>query len=161
MCSIITGRTYKHGTKVSFSFSSWPHAPVNMAESMEEVNVGGGKCSKWHVCCAVLCYISYTKFRKPFEFFETSIASLDPETVQLPAFSILSAMFTGVCGPPEKLSLALVPCSNVLCMIVKLANTFKCRTSLIAGDSCTYMFIYFSQLIVFIGKVHSNWNFLG
>ena len=32
---------------------------------------------------------------------------LDPETVQLPAFSILSAMFTGACGPPEELSLAL------------------------------------------------------
>ena len=30
-------------------------------------------------------------------------------------------MFAGVCGPPEKLSLALVPRSYVLRMIVKLA----------------------------------------
>ena len=32
-------------------------------------------------------------------------------------------MFTGVCGPPEKLSLALVPRSYVLRMSVKLAYT--------------------------------------
>ena len=60
-------------------------------------------------------------FRKSLEFFETSIASLDPEIVELPAFCILSAMFTGACGPPERLSLALVPRSYVLRMIVKLA----------------------------------------
>ena len=33
----------------------------------------------------------------------------------------IHAMFAGVCGPPEKLSLALVPHSYVLRMIVKLA----------------------------------------
>ena len=38
------------------------------------------------------------------------------------AFSILSAIFTGACGPPEKLSLALVPCSNVLRMTVARWN---------------------------------------
>ena len=51
--------------------------------------------------CAIFCTPS---LRKSLTFFETSITSLDPETVQLPAFSILSTMFTGVCGPPEKLS---------------------------------------------------------
>ena len=35
--------------------------------------------------------------------------------------SMPSAMFTGACGPPEKLSLALVRCSHVLHVIVKLA----------------------------------------
>ena len=35
--------------------------------------------------------------------------------------SILSAMFTGACGPPEKLSLAYMPCSYILRMIVKFA----------------------------------------
>ena len=54
-------------------------------------------------------------------FVNPSIASLEPETVQLPAFYILSAMFTGACNPPEKLSLALVQPSNVLRMILKLA----------------------------------------
>ena len=47
------------------------------------------------------------------------LASAHLETVQLPAFSMLFAMFTEVCGPPEKLSLTRVACSNVLCMIVK------------------------------------------
>ena len=37
-------------------------------------------------------------------------------------------MFTGACDPPEKLSLALVPPSNVLRMIVKLAYSRNCRT---------------------------------
>ena len=34
-------RTYEHVTKARLSFSGGPHAPVNMADSMEEVNVGG------------------------------------------------------------------------------------------------------------------------
>ena len=42
--------------------------------------------------------------------------------------SILSAMFTGACDPPEKLSLALVPRSYVLRMIVKLAFPLKWST---------------------------------
>ena len=58
---------------------------------------------------------------KSLKFFSTYIASLDPETVQLPAFSILSAMLTEACGPPEKLSLVLVERSYVLRMTVKLA----------------------------------------
>ena len=62
-------------------------------------------------------YISYAKFSQFLE----ALWDLDPETVQLPSFSILSAMFTGACGPPDKLSLALVPRSNVLRMIMKLA----------------------------------------
>ena len=57
-------RTFKRYAKARLSFSGEPHAPVNMADSMEEVNVGGKKDGKWHVCCAVLRYISYAKFRK-------------------------------------------------------------------------------------------------
>ena len=34
-------RTYEHGTKARLSFSGGPHAPVNMADSMEEVNFYG------------------------------------------------------------------------------------------------------------------------
>ena len=34
-------RTYEHGTKARLSFSGEPHAPVNIADSMEEVNVAG------------------------------------------------------------------------------------------------------------------------
>ena len=107
-------RTFERGTNARLSFSGGPHASVNMVDSMEEVNEGGEKCRKWRICCAVLRYISYAKSLK-------YIASLDPETVQLPTFSILSVMFTGACGRPEKISLALVPYSNVLHMIVKLA----------------------------------------
>ena len=57
--------------------------------------------------CTMLYFICQV-FYKSLKFFGNSIASLDPETVQLPAFSILSAMLTEACGPPEKLSLALV-----------------------------------------------------
>ena len=49
--------------------------------------------------------------------------------VPFPAFfsqaftsSIVSAIFTGACGPPEKLSLTLVLCSCVVHMIVKVAH---------------------------------------
>ena len=71
--------------------------------------------------CTVLYFVCQV-FYKFFKLFRTSMASLDPETVQLLTFYILSAMFTGMGGPAERLSLALVPCSNVLSMIVKLAN---------------------------------------
>ena len=66
----------------------------------------------------LLHYIT-PSFRKSLKFFGTSIASLDPETVQLPAFSILSAMFTGASGPPEQLSLASAQQSSVLRMMWK------------------------------------------
>ena len=101
-------RTYEHGTKARLNFSGEPHAPVNMADSREKVNEDG---SKWHsrnVCSAVLRYISYATFRKSLKFFGTSIVSLDPKAVELPAFI-------------RHLSLALVPRSNVLRMNVKLA----------------------------------------
>ena len=39
-------RTYERDTKARLSFCGGPHAPVNMADSVEEVNVGGGKTRK-------------------------------------------------------------------------------------------------------------------
>ena len=42
------------------------------------------------------CISRSKSFRKSLKFFGTFIASLDPETVELPAFFIISAMFTGV-----------------------------------------------------------------
>ena len=80
-------------------------------------NVGNGTFA---ALLTALYYFCKSSFHKSLKFFWPSITSLDPEAVQLPAFSILSAMITGVCGPPEKLSLALVPRSIVWHMIVKL-----------------------------------------
>ena len=86
------------------------------------MNVGGKKNAGNRTFAALYFAIFRTpRFRNSLKFFGTSIASLDPETVQILAFSILSAMFTGACGPPEKLSVALVPRSYVLRMTVKLA----------------------------------------
>ena len=95
-------QNYKCGIKVRISFSGRHQAPVNMIDSMEGVR---------HGCCSILLQI--------LEVLQ-DIISLDPETVQLSAFYIPSAVFTGACGPPEKLSLTLVPCSNVLHMIAEL-----------------------------------------
>ena len=114
-------RTYEYDTKARLSFSGGPHTPVNMAEEVnfvEKNHAGNGILGK---LAALYCVIFRTpSFRKSLKFFGTFIASVDPETVQLPAFSILYAMFTGACGSPEKLSLALVSRLYVLCMIVKL-----------------------------------------
>ena len=67
------------------------HAPVNMADSMKEVNVVGNKNLAGYVTFAALyCAIFRTSsFRKSLKFFGTSIPSLDPETVELPALSII------------------------------------------------------------------------
>ena len=88
---------------------------------MEEVNAGGKNTGNGTFAVLYSAIFRTPSYRKSLKFFGTDIASLYPETVQLPAFSILSAMFTGACGPPEKLSLALVSRANVLRMIVKLA----------------------------------------
>ena len=82
-------RTYECDTKARISFSGGPYnAPVNMADSMEEVNV---RCRKCYIICAVLqCYISYAKFSEIVEVLQNFHRHSDPETVQLPAFSILS-----------------------------------------------------------------------
>ena len=72
---------------------------------MKEVNVGGRKNAGNGRFAALYCTIFRApSYRKSLKFFGTYIASLDPETDQLPAFSTLSAMFTESCGPPEKLS---------------------------------------------------------
>ena len=115
-------RTFERCTKARLSFSGGPHAPVNMADSMEEMNEGGEKRRKWHsrnVRSTVLHYISYATFSQVLEVlrdFHRLFGSRNSPTT-----GILSAMFTGACGTPEKISLALVPHSNVLRMIVKLA----------------------------------------
>ena len=78
------------------------------SEYWRERNAGNGTFVVLY--CAIFHKLN---FHKSLKFFGTSIASLDPETVELPAFSILSAMFTGACDPPEKLSLTLVQRLNV------------------------------------------------
>ena len=59
-----------------------------------------------HLLCYT-CVFCTPSFLEPLKFFRTSIASLEPETVQLPAFYILFTMFTGVYGWPEKLKALL------------------------------------------------------
>ena len=64
----IMRRTFKRGTKARLSLSGGPHAPANIASSMEEVNVGGKiKRRKCHVCYAALCCILYAKFSQILE----------------------------------------------------------------------------------------------
>ena len=71
---------------------------------MEEVNVGEKKHTVGNGMFAALYYATFCmpSFRQSFKFFRTSIVSLDPETVQLRAFSILSAMFTGARLAPRE-----------------------------------------------------------
>ena len=58
-----------------------------MADSLEEVNVGGKNAGNG-TFAALYCAIFRTpSFGKSLKFFGTSSASLNPETVQLPAFS--------------------------------------------------------------------------
>ena len=66
-----------------------------------------------------------------------------------PTSSILSAMFTGVCSTPEKLSLALVLRSYVLCMIVKLTYCVEKR-----GTSLKH-FLKTSQFRIYLVKASS------
>ena len=86
---------------------------------MKEVNVSGEKNAE-NGKFAALYYIRMLSFCKISKYVGTSIASLDSETVNY-LHSPYSLPFYRSVWPPEKLSLALVPHSNVLCMIMKLA----------------------------------------
>ena len=99
-------RTYERGTKARLCFSGRPHAPVNMADSMEEVNVGEKKSQ---ICCAALRYISYAKFSQNLEVlwdFHRLFGSRNSPTTGI--LHTIRHVYRA-CGPPEKLSLALVP----------------------------------------------------
>ena len=86
-----TIRAYERGTKARLSFSGGPHAPVNMADIMKEVYVGGKNAGKWQVCHAILRFISYAKCSQILEVLwnrhtdtQTDDSKLSPKTF-LPA----------------------------------------------------------------------------
>ena len=116
-------RTHERGTKARLSFSGGPHVPVNMADSME--NAGS-----WTVSGSKEAMEVPKNFKDLLKLGVRNIAQYSAANVPFPSFfhrhSLpYSAMFTGACGPPEKLSVALVPRSCVLRMIVKQAySTF-------------------------------------
>ena len=100
-------RTYERGTKTRLS--------------LEEVNVGGKKRRKRHVCCAVLRYVLCAKFSQILEVLQDShrlFGSRNSPTTGI--LHTIRHVYRSV-WPTEKLSLALVPRSNVLRMIMKLA----------------------------------------
>ena len=98
-------RTYERGTKARGGL----HAPVNMADSMEEVMlVEKRKRRKWHASCAVHRYISYAKFSHILDEVLRDFHRLFGSG-KSPATDIRHVRH----GPPEKLSLALVPRSYV------------------------------------------------
>ena len=84
----VRGSTYDNIKKIEYrnkgtvyrtdsSFSGGPHAPVNMADSMEEVNVGAKNAGNGilETSAPLYCvgYISYATFRKSLTLFGTSI----------------------------------------------------------------------------------------
>ena len=96
-------RTYERGTKARLHF-----ALVNMADSME--NAGS-----WTVSGSKEAMEVPKNFKDFGKLGARNIAQyflrFSPHSF---TSSRLFAMFTGACGPPEKLSLALVPRSYVL-----------------------------------------------
>ena len=95
---------------------------VNMAGSVEEANVGGKKRKKWHVCFVYCAVFRTPSFLGSF----SGLPSPHPETVQLLAFSILSAI--------EKLSLGLVQRSNIPRMTARFTKNCHFITINNAGD---------------------------
>ena len=91
-------RTYERGTKARLSFSGGPHAPVNMADSME--NAGS-----WTVSGSKEAMEVPKNFKDLRKLGVRNIAQHSAANVSFPAVfpptftsSILSAMFIGACG---------------------------------------------------------------
>ena len=58
-------RMYERGTKARLSFSGGPHAPVNMADNMKEVNVGGKMQEMTHLLRCTALYFVRQIFTNP------------------------------------------------------------------------------------------------
>ena len=97
---------------------------------MEEMNESGEKQRKWHstnICSAVLCYISNTTFSQILEVlpdFHRLFGSRNSQTTGI--LHTLRHVYRSVWPTRETISLTLVPHSNVLRTIVKLA--YWCKT---------------------------------
>ena len=138
--------TCKRGNRARLSFSGGPHAPVNMAESME--NAGS-----WTVSGSKEAMEVPKKFKDLRKLRVRNIAQDSGANVPFLAgffpltftSSILSAMFTGECGPPEKLSLDLVhDCETHLYIQRRLRLFLKTRSRRRACSSSSLM--YWSDL---------------
>ena len=92
-------RTFERGAKARLSFSDGPHAPVNMADSMEN----GGS---WTVSGSKEAVEVPKNFKDLRKLGAQNIAQYSGANVPFPAF--LSTDITS-------LRLALVPCSHFLC----------------------------------------------
>ena len=68
----IMRRTYERGTKARLSFSGGPHAPVNMADSTEEANVGGKTAGNGMFAALYCAIFRMPSLRKSLKFFGTS-----------------------------------------------------------------------------------------
>ena len=88
------------GARARFSLSGGPHAPVNMAESMESAG-------SWTVSGSKEAMEVPKNFK---DLQKLGVRNIAQQRFFPPTFtsSILFAMFTGAYGPPEKLNLALV-----------------------------------------------------
>ena len=76
-------RTYERGTKARLNFSGEPHAPVNMADSIQEVNKGGKKrmaFQKRLLRCTALYFIRHVNFRKSLWDFHRLFGSRNSPT---------------------------------------------------------------------------------
>ena len=95
---------------------------VNMAGSVQEVNVGGKKPAVNYTFTALYWAVFIRQvFANPWSSSGLSSPLRILKQSNYWHSSILSAMFTGACGSPEKPSLALVSRSCVLRTNVKLA----------------------------------------
>ena len=105
--------TYEHGTKGTLSFSGGPHTPVNMADSMEEVNVGV-KNAAHLLCCTALYFV-----RQVLWDFHRLFGSGNSPTTSI--LHTICHVYRSMWPAREDKPCWLALHSNVLCTIVKLA----------------------------------------
>ena len=101
--------THERDTKARLSFSGGLHAPVNMAGSMEEVDVGGKTQEMAH-----LRYAKFSQILEVLRDFHRLFGSRNSPTTGI--LHTIRHVYRR-----EKLSLAAVSRLYVLCMTVELA----------------------------------------
>ena len=146
-------RTLKPGTKARLSFSGGPHAPVNMADSMEN----GGS---WTVSESKKATTAPKDFKDLRKLGVRNIAQYSAANGPFPAFSPnyihfihLSAMSTGASGPPEKLR----PCPDLVpvpahCSLALKGMLFRHRGALSFVSICCGVAILSPPQLQITGK---------
>ena len=155
---IIRGRTYERGTKARLSFPSGPYAPANMADSMEEANVGGKtqEMARLLRCTALISYAKFSQIIEVLRDFHRLFGTRNSRTTGI--LLIIDHVYRSVWPAREakpRFGAALVRSAHDCSLIVSLLVICSAQVSTLA---CLVIISSYLPIVSTNRKIyHSQW----